>query len=113
MKLLDYRKAMGPAVWLFLLYKNNAEETSDPHWAPVLCGQPTRDSAAAVALKAPIHTVIRWRRRLEKAGAIRTEVCRGGGLKVWVRCSDGNASDSLMSPVAEGKWPTMPTQVVQ
>lgn len=113
MKLLDCRKAMGQAVWLFLLYGNNAREASDHAWAPVSRGQPIRDSQAADVLKAPIHTVIRWRRRLQEAGVIRTEVCRGGGLKVWVRHTDPRSGDLAASATQAQRWPVMQTEIVQ
>jgi hypothetical protein len=113
MKLLDQRKAVGQAIWLWLLYQNNAKYSGDRNWAPVLDAHTVRDSDAAEALKVPVHTVTRWRYRLERVGIVRTMPCRGGGFKVWLRHSDLPCDESLRQPQQQGNWPAMQTEVVQ
>lgn len=112
MKLLNHVRTIGPAIWLFLLYSNNAEESGDRTWAPVLNLHPIRDREAAEALKIPVHTAIRWRRRLERVGMVKTSAYRGGGLKVWLRHSDLPSDQPLPLPEPEN-WPAMPTEIVQ
>src|SRR5256885_13865475 len=66
MKLLDHIRRMGPAVWLFLLYQNNAELSGDPVWAPVVQEKAVMDAEVASVLKISASTAVRWRRRLER-----------------------------------------------
>lgn len=113
MRLLDHRKAMGPAVWLFLLYRNNTDEPEDPVWAPVLRLRPIRDSQAAEVLKVPVHTVRRWRRRLERVGMIKTSTCRGAGLKILVRHSGLPCNEPIVQVSQPESWPEMQTEIVQ
>lgn len=114
MKLLNHVRSIGPAIWLFLLFSNNAEEIpGDPTWAPVCELRPIRDIHAAEALKVPVHTVIRWRRRLERVGMVKTSACRGGGLKAWVRYTDLPSDEPLKHGLEPENWPAMQSKAIQ
>jgi hypothetical protein len=113
MKILNHVRTIGPAIWLYLLYGNNAEVLpGDRIWAPVCDLHALRDRDAAEVLKVPVHTITRWRYRLERIGVVRTVACRGGGLKTWLRCSD-LPSDEPIRPIQPENWPAMQTEVVQ
>jgi hypothetical protein len=109
MKLLERLREIGPAVWLFLLYQNNAEHTGDPIWALVVEGKTVTDVHVAGVLGVSLYTAIRWRRRLESVSIIKTEAVRGGGFRIWLRHSDTAAESA---PAAE-HWPEMQTTALQ
>lgn len=111
MKLLERLRPMGPAVWLFLLYQNNAESSGDPVWAPVGGGNAVTDVHVASVLKISASTAVRWRRRLERVFVIKTQACRGGGFKVWLRHSDAPSTQAGL-PTSE-RWPDMQSTTVQ
>jgi len=111
MKLLDRAREIGPAVWLFLLYQNNAELSGDPTWAPVAEARAVTDLEAAGLLRVSASTAVRWRRRLERISVIKTQACRGGGFKIWLRHSDA-ASTQPSGPTPE-QWPEMRSTAVQ
>jgi len=102
---------MGPAVWLFLLYQNNAEYAGDPVWSPVVEGNAVTDAHVASVLKISASTAVRWRRRLERVSVIRTQACRGGGFKIWLRHSD--APSTQPSVPTQEQWPEMQSTAVQ
>jgi len=111
MKLLDRAREIGPAVWLFLLYQNNAELSGDSTWAPVVEARAVMDAEAASLLKVSASTAIRWRRRLERISMIKTQACRGGGFKIWLRHSDEPSTQpSVRTPE---QWPEMQSTAVQ
>jgi len=111
MKLLDRAREIGPAVWLFLLYQNNAELSGDPTWAPVVEARAVTDVEAAGLLRVSASTAVRWRRRLERISAIKTQACRGGGFKIWLRHSDASSTPSGV--LAAEQWPEMQSTAVQ
>src|SRR5258705_12052952 len=111
MKLLERLRAMGPAVWLFLLYQNNSEYAGDPVWAPVGMGSAVTDVHVASVLKISASTAVRWRRRLERISIIKTQACRGGGFKVWLRHSD--VPSTQPSVQAPEQWPDMLSTALQ
>jgi hypothetical protein len=102
---------MGPAVWLFLLYQNNAEYFGDPVWAPVGEGSAVTDVHVASVLKISASTAVRWRRRLERVAVIKTQACRGGGFKIWLRHPDAPSTQPSVPTAAQ--WPQMTTTVLQ
>jgi len=111
MKFLDRAREIGPAVWLFLLYQNNAEYSADPVWAPVGEGSAVTDVHVASVLKSSASTAVRWRRRLERISVIKTQACRGGGFKIWLRNSD--AASTRSHETAPVQWPEMQSTAVQ
>jgi hypothetical protein len=111
MKPLERLRTMGPAVWLFLLYQNNAEYADDPVWVPVGEGCAVTDVHVASVLKISASTAVRWRRRLERVSVIKTQACRGGGFKIWLRHSDAESTESgVLTPE---RWPEMQSTTVQ
>lgn len=111
MKVLERLRAMGPTVWLFLLYQNNAEYSGDPVWAPVGEGSAVTDVHVASVLGISASTAVRWRRRLERVSVIKTQACRGGGFKIWLRHSD--ESNTPSGVLAAEQWPEMQSTAVQ
>ncbi len=113
MKLLNHVRTIGPAIWLFLLYQVNAELCGDLTWAMVVKENAVADAEAARLLKVSVHTVTRWRRRLEKVSMIKTETFRRGGFKIWVRHSDAPIIQLPSRELDSDQWPEMRTTVVQ
>ena len=111
MKLLDRAREIGPAVWLFLLYQNNAELSGDTTWAPVVEARAVTDVEAAGLLRVSASTAVRWRRRLERISVVKTQACRGGGFKIWLRHSDEASAQSGVPTTAQ--WPEMQSTAVQ
>jgi hypothetical protein len=92
MKLLNHVRTIGPAIWLFLLYQNNAEYSGDQTWAPVLNLRPIRDRETAEALKVPLHTAIRWRRRVISR-------CTDRKSRTGRRCGPNSSSRAFQNPL--------------
>src|SRR6266403_2247283 len=107
MKVLERLRAMGPTVWLFLLYQNNAEYSGDPVWAPVGEGSAVTDVHVASVLGISASTAVSWRRRLERVSVIKTQVCRGGVFKIWLAHSDAPSTQPSVPTAAQ--WPQMTT----
>jgi len=113
MKLVERAREIGPAVWLFLLYQVNADYHGDPTWALVGQGNKIMDAEEAGLTRVSVYTVTRWRRRLERVSMVKTEACRGGGFKIWVRHSDTPSQGLPKGELDLDEWPEMPTAVVQ
>jgi hypothetical protein len=111
---IDYRREVGPAAWLLLLYWQHSAPSDDPLWCLVANGDAIHDAVAATAVKASVSTATRWRRRLQKTGLIYTQPCIGGGCRIWLLRFDRTEDDTATkhSTPAES-WPDMPTLMVQ
>ncbi len=70
MNLPGYRRAVGAAIWLFILLSAHAQETDDL-WKLVAEGRSVCDEELAIQLGVRAPTARRWRKKLEKAGLLR------------------------------------------
>jgi hypothetical protein len=109
---IEYRREIGPAAWLLLLYWQHSHPTEDPAWCLVANGDPIYDRAIAKHFAISVRTAAHWRRRLEGSGLIVTESCPGGGFQIELFRFDRPDAPQVSTRPAE-VWPDMPTQVIQ
>ncbi|MBV9886093.1 MAG: hypothetical protein JO119_06050 [Acidobacteria bacterium] len=110
---IDYRREVGPAAWLLLLYWQHSAPSDDPAWCLVADGDPIHDCAAASGVKASVSTATRWRRRLQHAGLIYTEACGGGGFRIWLLRFDRPDDAAPKRSAPAEFWPEMKTLTIQ
>jgi hypothetical protein len=110
---IDYRREVGPAAWLLLLYWQHSAPSEDGAWCLVANGDPIHDVTAASAVKASVSTATRWRRRLQHTGLIYTEACGGGGFRIWLLRFDRPEDTATKNSTPAESWPAMPTHMVQ
>jgi hypothetical protein len=109
---IEYRREIGPAAWLLLLYWQHSVPTEDPSWCVVANGEPIYDRAIAKHFAISRRTSAHWRRRLEDAGLVVTEAGSRGAFRVWLLRFDQPRSESPR-PAPPESWPEMPTQILQ
>lgn len=110
---IAYRREIGPAAWLLLLYWQHCAPSGDPAWCLVANGEPIQDGAIARRFAISIRTAKQWRRRLQDAGLTCTEACTGNGFRVWLLRFDQPEVDAARTAAPADTWPDMPTQVIQ
>jgi hypothetical protein len=100
---------IGPAIWLLLTYYAHCRDDGS-EWLPVLDGQAVVDEDAAQAMSVSVHTVIRWRKRLEAAGVIITER-QPRGFAIWAKMPwrSGQAQRTEAPPENAYPWPRLLT----
>ncbi len=104
MRFFEKCREIGPALWLYWAYWENAAEDDGSEWLPVLGkGISVRDRDAARILDVSVPTIACWRKKLECAGAIRTRrgIC---GHEVWIRIP-GRGPKRKHSPAEAWEWP--------
>jgi DNA-binding MarR family transcriptional regulator len=117
MKNLDYfekRAEIGAALWLLMMYWAASDPDSWP-WQRVMAGEPVADDEAAALLKVSVHTAVRWRKRLVRAGLVETKPSgQGFCIRVQVPAfamNVGRTFGAHLPPREE--WPKMQTEFVQ
>ena len=109
---IAYRREIGPAAWLLLLYWQHSAPTDDPAWCLVANGDPVHDRAIAGHFAISVRTAAHWRRRLQDTGLVQGGVCRGGGFRISLLRFDRPDVPAQTNKAAE-TWPEMATNVVQ
>lgn len=81
------RRAIGDAIWLWVLLGQYATESNEDWWL-VGGGEQISDERLAVYLDVSAAIAKKWRKRLEGLGMIRTEMIRPLQRKFWLRNPD-------------------------
>lgn len=117
MKNLEYfakRREIGAAVWLLTMYWAASDPDTWP-WHRVMDGEPVADAKAAALMKVSVHTAVRWRKRLVRAGIVEAKPS-GHGFRIRVqrpRFAMATIRTLETHLPRRDDWPKMATELVQ
>lgn len=97
MELAKHRRIMGESMWLWLLLVYYSEQSIAEWWSVSSAGLIT-DEQLGFNLEVSAATAKKWRKRLEAAAMIRTELVQPGRRKIWVFNANHLGQKSLPMP---------------
>ncbi len=115
MKAADYFskcRAVGSAVWLLNLYWVLSKPARFP-WFVVNDGRQVLDSEVSDYLGVSVHTVVRWRSRLLRAGLIKVEGTQKTRILVQRALFTVISVSPSISAPGPDDWPKLETHLVQ